>query len=70
MSFERENVNRILTKCFAVYPPDGREHRKLFKRMVKDGSMPELMSVTLTRIIEDPNCVFIVKADGTLKILD
>ena len=32
--------------------------------------MPEKMASMITKIIEDPNCVYIVKADGTLKILE
>jgi hypothetical protein len=32
--------------------------------------MPESMASMITKIIESPNCVYIVKADGTLKILD
>jgi hypothetical protein len=32
--------------------------------------MPESMASMITKIIENPNCVYIVKADGTLKILD
>jgi hypothetical protein len=28
------------------------------------------MASIIVRIIEDPNCVYIVKSDGTLKILE
>jgi hypothetical protein len=66
----QEHVERVLERCFEVYPPNGRKHRKFFKNLVKEGSMPESMASMITKIIEDPNCVYIVKADGTLKILD
>jgi hypothetical protein len=66
----QEHVERVLTRCFEVYPPNGKEHRKFFKNLVKQGSMPENMASMIVRIIENPNCVYIVKADGTLKILD
>jgi len=59
----------VLKRCFEVYKPKGKEHRKFFKRLVEQGSMPENMASMITKIIEDPNCVYIVKADGTLKIL-
>ena len=64
------HVERVLTRCFEVYSPNGKEHRKFFKNLVKQGSMPENMASMIVRIIEDPNCVYIVKTDGTLKILD
>jgi len=64
------HVERVLTRCFEVYPSNGKEHRKFFKNLVKQGSMPENMASMIVRIIENPNCVYIVKADGTLKILD
>ena len=48
----------------------GKRHRKFFKNLVSKGSMPENMASMITKIIEDPNCVYIVKADGTLKILE
>lgn len=63
------HVERVLTRCFEVYPPNGKEHRKFFKNLVKQGSIPENMAIMIVRIIENPNCVYIVKADGTLKIL-
>lgn len=66
----QEHVERVLTRCFEVYPPRGKQHRKFFKNLVKQGSMPESMASMIVRIIENPNCVYIVKADGTLKILD
>ena len=53
-----------------VYPPKGKQHLRFFKSLVKNGSMPESMASMITKIIEDPNCVYIVKADGTLKILE
>ena len=58
-----------MTRCFEVYPHNGQEHRKFFKNLVKQGSIPENMAIMIVRIIENPNCVYIVKADGTLKIL-
>jgi hypothetical protein len=66
----QEHVERVLKRCFEVYPPKGRQHRKFFKNLVKEGSMPEKMASMIVRIIENPKCVYIVKADGTLKILD
>ena len=63
------HVETVLKRCFEVYKPKGKEHRKFFKRLVEQGSMPENMASMITKIIEDPNCVYIVKADGTLKIL-
>ena len=66
----QEHVERVLTRCFEVYPPKGKEHRKFFKSLVRQGSMPENMASMIVRIIENPNCVYIVKSDGTLKILD
>jgi len=66
----QEHVERVLERCFEVYPPKGKQHRRFFKSLVKNGSMPESMASMITKIIEDPNCVYIVKADGTLKILE
>ena len=66
----QQHVNTVLERCFEVYPPKGKKHRKFFKNLVSQGSMPENMASMITKIIEDPNCVYIVKADGTLKILD
>ena len=66
----QEHVERVLTRCFEVYPPKGKKHRKFFKNLVRQGSMHENMANMIVRIIEDPNCVYIVKSDGTLKILD
>ena len=63
------HVERVLIRCFEVYPPNGKEHRKFFKNLVKQGSMHENMASIIVSIIEDPNCVYIVKSDGTLKIL-
>ncbi len=70
MTDPQQHVNTVLERCFEVYPPRGRKHRKFFKNLVSQGSMPESMASMITKIIEDPNCVYIVKADGTLKILD
>jgi hypothetical protein len=66
----QHHVETVLERCFEVYPPNGKKHRKLFKGLVKQGSMPENMASMITKIIEDPNCIYVVKADGTLKILD
>ena len=66
----QHQVERVLTRCFEVYPPNGKEHRKFFQNLVKQGSMHENMASIIVRIIEDPNCVYIVKSDGTLKILE
>jgi len=70
MTAPQQQVERVLTRCFEVYPPKGKEHRNFFKSLVSQGSMPENMASMIVRIIEDPNCVYIVKADGTLKILE
>ena len=64
------HVENVLKRCFEVYPLKGRKHRKFFKNLVKQGSIPENMASIIVRIIEDPNCVYIVKSDGTLKILE
>jgi len=66
----QQHVNTVLKRCFEVYPPKGKRHRKFFKRLVSQGSMHESMASMITKIIEDPNCIYIVKVDGTLKILD
>ncbi len=66
----QQHVESVLKRCFEVYPPKGRKHRKFFKNLVSQGSMPESMASMITKIIENPNCVYIVKADGTLKILE
>ena len=66
----QQHVNTVLERCFEVYPPKGKQHLRFFKSLVKNGSMPESMASMITKIIEDPNCVYIVKADGTLKILE
>jgi hypothetical protein len=66
----QHQVERVLKRCFEVYPPNGKEHRKFFQNLVKQGSIPENMASIIVRIIEDPNCVYIVKSDGTLKILE
>jgi len=63
-------VERVLKRCFEVYPPNGKEHRKFFQNLVNQGSMHENMASIIVRIIENPNCVYIVKSDGTLKILE
>jgi hypothetical protein len=70
MMNQQQHVNTVLERCFEVYPPNGRKHRKFFKNLVKEGSMPESMASMITKIIENPNCVYIVKTDGTLKILE
>ena len=59
-----------MKRCFEVYTPNGKEHRKFFQNLVKQGSIPENMASIIVRIIENPNCVYIVKSDGTLKILE
>jgi hypothetical protein len=66
----QQHVNTVLERCFEVYPPKGKQHRRFFKSLVRQGSMPESMASIIVKIIEDPNCVYIVKADGTLKILE
>jgi len=69
MTDPQQHVNTVLERCFDVYPPKGKKHKKFFKRLVRQGSMPEKMASMITKIIEDPNCVYTVKVDGTLKIL-
>jgi hypothetical protein len=66
----QHHVERVLKRCFEVYPPNGKEHRKFFQNLVKQGGIPENMASIIVRIIEDLNCVYIVKSDGTLKILE
>jgi len=66
----QQHVNTVLERCFEVYPPNGKRHRKFFKNLVSNGSMPENMASMITKIIEDPNWAYIVKTDGTLKILE
>ena len=66
----QHHVETVLERCFEVYPPKGRKHRRFFKSLVKKGSMPESMASIIVKIIEDPNCIYVVKADGTLKILE
>ena len=66
---QQQHVEAVLRRCFEVYPPKGREHRKFFKRLVNQGDMQEGMASMIVRIIENPNCIYIVKSDGTLKIL-
>ena len=65
----QHHVETVLERCFEVYPPSGKEHRKFFKNLVQQGSMPESMASMVVKIIENPNCIYVVKADGTLKIL-
>jgi len=66
----QQHVETVLKRCFEIYPPKGNKHKKFFKRLVSQGSMPENMASIIVKIIEDPNCMYIVKADGTLKILN
>ena len=66
----QHHVETVLERCFEVYPPNGKKHRKFFKGLVKQGSMPEIMASMIVKIIEDPNCIYVVKSDGTLKILE
>ena len=66
----QHHVETVLERCFEVYPPNGKKHRKFFNSLVKKGSMPERMAGVIVKIIEDPNCIYVVKSDGTLKILE
>ena len=66
----QQTIGRVLKRCFEVYPPNGKEHRKFLKNLVKQGCMHEGMARIITEIIENENCVYIVKTDGTLKILE
>tara|TARA_R110002126_G_scaffold174539_2_gene323119 strand:+ start:532 stop:753 length:222 start_codon:yes stop_codon:yes gene_type:complete len=66
----QKHVEMVLKRCLEVYPPKGKKHHKFFKSLVKKGSMPETMANMIVKIIENPNCIYVVKADGTLKIED
>ena len=66
----QQNVETVIEKCLSVFPPDGSEHVDVFSDMIFHGRMDIRMATILSRIIEDPNCVYIVKSDGTLKILE
>tara|TARA_R100001463_G_C3544514_1_gene222588 strand:- start:152 stop:370 length:219 start_codon:yes stop_codon:yes gene_type:complete len=64
----QQHVKTILKECLNVYPPNGKKHNKFFKNLVDNGDIPEKMAKIIIKIIEDPNCNYKVKADGTLKI--
>tara|TARA_R110000868_G_scaffold103015_1_gene283754 strand:- start:1653 stop:1862 length:210 start_codon:yes stop_codon:yes gene_type:complete len=66
----KHHVETVLSRCFEVYPAKGKKHRKFFKTLVKKGSMSEIMASMIIKIIENPNCIYVVKADGTLRILE
>jgi hypothetical protein len=66
----QQHVEKVIEKCLEVFPSDGDRHVDVFSDMIFKGSMDERMARILSHIIENPNCVYIVKADGTLKILD
>lgn len=63
----QQHVETVLKRCFELCP---KKRKMFFNNLVKQGSMPEKMASMITTIIEDPNCVYIVRADGTLKILE
>ena len=64
----QQYVETILKKCLEVYPPNGKKHNKFFKTLVDNGDIPEKMSKMIIKIIENPNCNYTIKSDGTLKI--
>ena len=66
----QQHVETVIEKCLNVFPPDGDAHVHAFDNMIFDGVIDIKMATILTHIIENPNCVYIVKTDGTLKILD
>lgn len=66
----QQHVERVIEKCLDVFPSDGDRHVDTFMNMIFDGSMDIRMAEMLSHIIENPNCVYIVKSDGTLKILE
>tara|TARA_Y100000389_G_scaffold80703_1_gene77338 strand:+ start:423 stop:650 length:228 start_codon:yes stop_codon:yes gene_type:complete len=66
----QQHVETVLKRCLDVYPPKGKNHKKFFKRLVKHGSIPEELATMITQIIEDPECVYTVKDDGTLIIMN
>jgi hypothetical protein len=66
----QQYVETVIEKCLNVFPPDGDAHLDTFGELVFNGSMDVNMATILTHIIENPNCVYIVKADGTLKLVD
>ena len=66
----QQHVERVIEKCLDVFPSDGDRHVDTFMNMIFDGSMDIRMAEMLSYIIENPNCVYIVKSDGTLKILE
>jgi hypothetical protein len=40
----QHHVETVLERCFEVYPPNGKKHRKFFNSLVNQGSMPENMA--------------------------
>ena len=66
----QQHVETVIEKCLNVFPPDGDAHLDTLSELVFNGSIDVKMATILTHIIENPNCVYIVKADGTLKLVD
>lgn len=66
----QQHVEFVIEQCLESFPPDGDAHLDTLSDLVFNGSMDVKMATILTHIIENPNCVYIVKTDGTLKILD
>ena len=64
----QQYVETILKKCLEVFPPNKKKHNKFFKSLVDNGYIPKKMSKMIIKIIENPNCNYTVKSDGTLKI--
>ena len=66
----QQHVEQVLEKCLSVFPSDGDRHVDTFMDMIFNGHMSKEMAGILSRIIENPNCVYVIKKDGTLKVLD
>ena len=66
----QQHVEFVIEQCLETFPPDGDAHVHAFGNMIFDGVIDIKMANILTHIIENPNCVYIVKTDGTLKILE
>ena len=64
----QKQVEIVLKKCLEVYPANGKKHNKFFKSLIKDNSITEEMANVITKIIENPNLNYKIKANGLLKI--
>jgi len=66
----RQQVEKVLSSLIETFPSGNDFHIPYMERMVQEESISMEMAMILTHIIENENCVYIVKADGTLKILE